>query len=146
MGPGALGGAQDRAQVVGVGDLVAHHQQRCLALLRGGGQNAVHRHILPHGGQGDHALVGVGAAHAVQLPPVGVHHHDAGVPGLGGDMPQRLVRLALGDVNFVDGRSCPQRLDDGVAALNDAVRLRLRQCPAVFRVLHTHTMTSFMQS
>ena len=146
MRPGALGGTQDRAQIVGVGDLVTHHQQRRFALLCGGGQNAVHRHVFPHGGQGDHALVCVGAAHVVQLPPVSLHHHDPGGAGLGGDVPQRLVRLALGEVNFVDGRFRPQRLNDGVAPFDNAIGLRLRQRPAALGVLHTHTMTSFMQS
>ena len=40
-------------------------------------QDLLHRGVFPHGGQRDHPLVGVGAAHVVQLPPVGLHHHDA---------------------------------------------------------------------
>jgi len=51
-------------------------------------------------------------------------------------MAQGLVRLALGQVNFVDGRSGPQGLDHGVPALDDAVGLRLGHGPPVFVVFH----------
>ena len=136
MGPGTLGGTQDRTQVVGVGYLVAHHQQRRLALGGGGLQDLLHRGVFPHGRQSDDPLVGMGAAHGVQLPPVGIHHHDARGAGLGGDVSQRLVRLALGDVDLVDGRLRPQGLDDRVAALDDAVRLGVGQRPSVLGVLY----------
>ena len=96
----------------------------------------LHRGVFPHGRQGDDPLVGMGAAHGVQLPPVGVHHHDARGAGLGGDVPQRLIRLALGDVDLVDGRLRPQGLDDRVAALDDAVRLGVGQRPSVLGVLY----------
>ena len=136
MGAGALGGTQDRAQVVGIGYLVAHHQQRRLAPGGGRLQDLLHRGVFPHGRQSDDPLVGMGAAHGVQLPPVGVHHHDARGAGLGGDVPQRLVRLALGDVDLVDGRLRPQGLDDRVAALDDAVRLGVGQRPSALGVLY----------
>ena len=80
--------------------------------------------------------MGVGQAHGVQLAPVGLHHHDAGGAGFGGDVPQRLIRLALGDVNFIDSRLRPQGLDDRVAALDDAVRLGVGQRPSVLGVLY----------
>ena len=123
VGPGALGGADDGAQVVGVGNFVADDQQGVLPLVGGGLEDALHADVLPHRRQGDDALVGVGAAHAVQLPLVGLHHHDARRPGLGGDVPQRLVRLPLLEVNFVNVLPRPQGLDDGVASLDDAVSL-----------------------
>ena len=119
----------------GVGDLVAHHQQGRLALFRGGGQNALHRGVFPDSGQRDNALMGVGAGHTVQLAAVGLHHHDARVPGLGGDVAQRLVRLALGKVDLVDGGADAQGLDHGVAPLDDAVSLRVGQ-GAALSILH----------
>ena len=133
--PGALGGAEDGPQIVGVGDLVAHHQQGRLPLGGGAVQNALDADVFPDGGQGDDSLVGVGAAHGVQLPPVGLHHNDPGVPREA-MLAQGLVRLALGQVNFVDGRSGPQGLDHGVPALDDAVGLRLGHGPSVFVVFH----------
>ena len=133
MGPGALGGTEDGAQIVGIGDLVADHQQRRFAPVGGGLQNALHRHILPDGGQRDNALMGVGARHGVQLAAVGLHHHNARGAGLGGDVAQRLVRLALGKIDLVDGRSGPQRLDHRVASLDHAVGLRLRHRAALRR-------------
>ena len=125
MGTGTLGGAEDGAQIVGIGDLVAYHQQRGLALVGSGLQDAVHRHIFPDGGQGDDALVGVGAGHVVQLAAVGLHHHDARGAGLGGDVAQGLVRLALGQIDLVDGRAGAESFNDRIAALDNAVGLRL---------------------
>ncbi|CAN4001488.1 TRAP-type mannitol/chloroaromatic compound transport system, small permease component, partial [Dysosmobacter welbionis] len=42
VSPGALSGPDDGPQVVGVGDLVAHHQQGGLALVPGGLKDALH--------------------------------------------------------------------------------------------------------
>ena len=123
MSPGALSGPDDGPQVVGVGDLVAHHQQGGLALVPGGLKDALHTDVLPDRRQGDDALVGMGAAHGVQLPPVRLHHHHARRPGFGGNMSQGLVRLSLLEVNFVNRLPCPQGLNDGVAPLDDAVGL-----------------------
>ena len=68
--------------------------------------------------------MGVGAAHGVQLAAVRLHHHGPGGPGAGGDVPQGLVRLPLLEVDLVDGGAGAQGLDDGVAALDEAVGLR----------------------
>ena len=136
MGAGALGGAEDGAQIVGVGDLIAHHQQGRFPPLCCRGEDALHRDVLPHGGQSDDALMGVGAGNAVQLAAVGLHHHDARVPGPGGDVAQGLVRLALGNVDLVDGGAHPQGFDHRVAALDDAVGLRVRQGTAALGILH----------
>ena len=57
-------------------------------------------------------------AHRVQLPSVGLDHDDACTACLGGDVPQRLIHIALGNVNLVDRPACAQRLDHGVAAFN----------------------------
>ena len=123
VGSGALGSADDCAQVVGIRDLIADHQQGVLPLVGSALEDTLHADVLPHGGQGDDPLVGVGAAHAVQLTLVRLHHHDARSPGLGGDVSQGLVRLPLLEVDLVDGLPCPQGLDDGVAAFDDAVGL-----------------------
>ena len=123
MGSGAVGRPDDGAQVVGVGNLVAHHQQGLFVLRRRVRQNVLHTDVLPHRRQGDDALVGVGAAHVVQLPPVGLHHHDARRPGLGGDVAQSLVHLTLLDENFIDAGLRPQGFDHRVAALDEAIGL-----------------------
>ena len=120
---GAISRPDDGAQIVGVGDLVAHHDQGRLVLGGGICQNIVYTDVLPHRCQSDDALMGVGAAHAVQLPPVGLHHHDARRPGLGGDVAQGLVHLTLLDENFVDAGLRPQGFDHRVAAFNEAVGL-----------------------
>ena len=65
--------------------------------------------------------MGVGLAHEVQLFPVTLYHHDALIPGLGRDMAQGLVHIALCYENFVDGASRSQRFDYGVAPLDDFV-------------------------
>ena len=140
MGAGALRRAQNGAQIVGVGNFVAHHQQRRLALFGGGVQQGLHGHILPHGRQGDDPLMGVGAAHAVQLAPVGLHHHDALFAGAGGDVAEGLVRFPLGQINFVNIFAGAQRLYDGVASLDDAVRLRLGQ--GLLPVVLSHSSSS----
>ena len=127
MGPGGVGGADHRTQVVGVGELVAHHDEGGLALFPGGVENVVHGGVLPHSGQGDDPLVGVGAAHAVQLAPVGVHYHDALFPGGGGDVAQGGVSLALHQKDLINGDAGAQGFDDRVAAFDDAVVLRLHR-------------------
>ena len=89
--------------------------------------------------------MGVGAGHPVQLAAISLHHHDARVTGLGGDVAQRLVRFAPGDINFVDGGAYAQRLDHRVAALDDAVSLRVRQGAAlgILRVSHGNDLVLF---
>ena len=123
VGPGALRRADDGPQVVGVAELVADHQQGGLPPGLRRAENVLHRGVFPDGTEGDDALVGVGAAHGVQLPPVRFHHHGPGGAGLGGDVAQGLVRLALLQVDFINGRPGPQGLDDGVPPLDDAVGL-----------------------
>ena len=46
-----------------------------------------------------------------------LHHHDALVPGGGGDVAQGGVGLAPGEIDLVDGSAGPQGLHHGVAAL-----------------------------
>ena len=76
-----------------------------------------------HSHQGVIALAGVGAAHADQLAPVALHHHNALGAGGGGDVPQGRVGLPPGQIDLVDRGARPQGLGHGVAALDDAVGL-----------------------
>ena len=121
MGTGALSGADDGPQIVGVADLVADNDKgRLLPLLRQG-QNIADLAVFPHAGQGDDPLVRVGLTHKVQLAPVGLHHYNALLPGLGSNVPQGLVHIAPGDEDFVDGPAGPQGLNDRVAAFYQIV-------------------------
>ena len=121
MGAGALGRADDRAEVVAVGDLVADDQEGVLPALRRPVQQILDREVLPHRAHGNHALVRVGHAHAVQLAPVALHHRDSLFPGNGGDEAQRPVSLAAGDKNLVDGPVRSQRFRDGVPPFDQFV-------------------------
>ena len=117
MGAGALGGAENGPQIVGIRQLVADDNQRILT--PGGGllQNVVDGVIGMGGSQGNHALMAAGVGHQVQLPAVHGNHHGPGLPGLGGQPLQALVRITGGDKELVDGPSRFQRLSNGVAAL-----------------------------
>ena len=123
VGAGALGGADDCPQVVGVGELVTDHDEGLLPLVPGDLEDVLHRDVLPDGGHGDDPLVGVGAAHLIQLVLVGVGHHDALLPGGGGDVAQGGIHLALHNKDLVDVGPGPEGFDDRVAALDDAVGL-----------------------
>ena len=84
MGAGAFRGSENRAQIVGIGQLVTDDDEG--RFPTGGGllQNVVDGHIGMGGGQGDDALMGPGEGHGVQLPAVYGHHHGAGFLRLGG--------------------------------------------------------------
>ena len=74
----ALGRADDRAEVVRVGDLVAQHEKRCLTALGGDGEHVLDRAVLLDGAQRDYALMCVRLAHGVELAAVGLRDDDAG--------------------------------------------------------------------
>ncbi len=118
MGPGALGGADNGPQVVRIGDLIADDHQGRLPPAGSQLEDILHRGVGLGGGGGDDALVAVGFAHGVQFPPVALHHNRAGLPGLGGDAAQGVVRLAPDDVELIQGGSGPQGLGDRVAAFD----------------------------
>ena len=117
MGAGALGGAENGPQIVGIRQLVADDNQRILT--PGGGllQNVVDGVIGMGGSQGNHALMAAGVGHQVQLPPVHGNHHGPGLPGLGGQTLQALVGITGGDKELVNGAPRLQCFLDGVAAL-----------------------------
>ena len=73
----ALGRADDRAEIVRVGDFVTQHEKRRLTALGGDGEHVLDRAVLLDGAQRDHALMCVRLAHGVELAAVGLHHHDA---------------------------------------------------------------------
>ena len=121
MRAGALRAADDGAEIVRVADLVTHdHEGRFSALLREG-ENIVDAAGIPHGADRDHALVGVGAAHEIQLAAIAFHHDQPQLPRPGSDMPQGLVHVAAGDHDLVDRAPRAQSLDDGVAPLDQLV-------------------------
>ena len=138
VGAGTFRCADDRTQIVGIAQLVTHHDQRRFTLFPGGGEDVLHADIFPHGSQRDHALMGVGAAHAVQLAPVGVHHHNALFPGGGSDMSQGGIRVTLHDINFVNGHAGTQRFNYRVAPFDDAVIFRLHRGGATQRSTFFH--------
>ena len=74
----ALGRADDRTEVVRVGDLVAQHEKRRLTALGGNGEHVLDRAVLLDGAQRDHALMCVRLAHGVELAAVGLRDDDAG--------------------------------------------------------------------
>ena len=86
--------------------------------------------------------MGVRAAHKVELALVRVHDHHTGGASGRGDVAERFVGLALLNENFVDGRARAQRLDHGVAALNDAVRLRVLRSDGLFSAFLIHKRIS----
>ena len=122
----ALGRADDRAEIVRIGDLVAHDEKRRFAAVGGELQQILHRAVFLHGAERHDALVRVGLAHCVELAAVGLHDDDALRARLRGNVAQRLVDLALGNVDLVDRASGAQRLDDGVAALDVLVDVRFK--------------------
>ena len=121
MDPGALRRPEDGSQVVGIGDLVAHHHKGGLSPLLRPGQNVLQLAVFPHGRLGDDPLVGAGDAHGVQLPPVALRHHDAPLPGFSQDPGQGPVRVSPGHEQLVDGPSGPEGLLHRVAALDQVL-------------------------
>ena len=82
--------------------------------------------------------MGVRAGHEVELALVRVHDDHARGAGGRGDVAERLIGLALLDENFVDGRARAQRFDHGVAALDDAVGLRVLHARGLFLAFLIH--------
>lgn len=85
-------------------------------------EDVLDRGVFPNGGHGDNPLMGVGTGHLVQLPPVGVDHHHTVGSGSVGDVTQGAVCISLGQINFINGGTGTQCLDDRVASFNDAIR------------------------
>ena len=134
----ALRRADDRAKVMRVGDLVADDDQGVFAFFARDVQNILNTDIFAHARERDDALMGVRAGHEVELALVRVHDDHARGAGGRGDVAERLIGLALLDENFVDGRARAQRFDHGVAALDDAVGLRVLHARGLFLAFLIH--------
>ena len=74
-----FGGADDGAEVMRVGQLVAEDDERRLPFFRGAGEDVVDGGIVVRGDDGDDALVRAGGGELIELAPVGL---DDDGPGL----------------------------------------------------------------
>ena len=126
----AVGAAQQRrahhrAQIVGVLDAVAQHEEGRLALLFGDVQQLLHRDVGDLAGKGGHALMALGAGHEPQL--VGVHPLDGGphLLGHGGVVSRYRRGHALGNEHGVHAGAALEQLGDGVFAVHEALVLLL---------------------
>jgi hypothetical protein len=106
---------------MGVRQLVTDHNQGSFALFSGFGKNVLYLGVLTDGGFCNHALMGMGAGHFVQLPAVYIYHHGSAFLCFRCDMTHDRVSFALKDVHLVQGDSCTQGFYHSVAALDSAV-------------------------
>ena len=104
-----------------VGDLVTDHHEGILPKFFRPVQDVLHRDVVPHRADRDHALMRVGLAHGVELSPVAFHHRDALVLCHRGDKAQGPVTVPAGNIDLVDRSPGPQRLCDGISAFNQFV-------------------------
>ena len=123
MGAGALGTSQNRAQIMGVGKIVAEHQQRRFSPGRSLGKDLVNGAVVPGGSLGDHALMGVGKGHGIQLPAIHRNHNGTGFLCLRRKALQSPVGLTVGNKNLINGTPAFQRFLKGVAPFQLAFRL-----------------------
>ena len=116
----------DRTQIVGVLDAVAHHDQRRFAALPRHTEDVLQRNVFLRGSLRDHALMVARRAHVVELAPVAGDDRDAVLPRLGCDTPDA---CALGHKDLIDRPARTQGLQDRVAALDQrAVVLPREMC------------------
>ena len=118
VGAGAVGGANQRAQVVRVFHAVEHDQEAVLAVALL--QQRVHVGILLAAGDGDDALVGVGVGGAVKL----LARQEADLHAAGAAVVDQalhpLVMALAGDAHVIKAaRARLQRLADRMNAVDD---------------------------
>ena len=113
--------AHDSAQIVGVFDAVAQHEEGRFALLFGSGQQVLHRCIFDLTGKGSHALMALGAGHKAQL--VGVYPLDGGTGFLRhcGIVSSHSRGHALGQQHRIHAGAALQQLCDRVLAVDEAL-------------------------
>ena len=116
--------ADDRAQVVRVGDAVQQHQQRFLAALRRALEHLVHRRVFNRGDIGDHPLMR--RIDLIQPRPVDPLHHRAGLARQLHDVVRRARQVARRDQQLLHRPARAQRLSDGIAAAQQVAVLRQR--------------------
>ena len=121
MGTGDLGGADDGTQVVGIGDLVCNDDKE--RLIPGLCVNILHGGVVGSAGDGDHALVVLVAAHAVQLGAAGLLDRDPLFLGHGQDPDDAALGLAAGDQDALHRAAALEQLDHTVAANDDILPL-----------------------
>ena len=109
--------ADDRAQIVRVGQLVADDDQRGLAPVFRVFEDLLDRRVGMRRDHGDHALVRARGRKLVELAPVCFNDGGAGFSRHGGQPRKCAVRLSGSDVKLVDGTACGKRFLYGVAAL-----------------------------
>lgn len=105
VGAGTFCRSQDCAKIVGIGDLVANHDKRCLSPFLCDVDDVRNGAILPGSSHGDHALMGPGLTHGVQLPPVAVGYHSTGLFCKRCDVAKGAVRIAGSNEHLVNGAS-----------------------------------------
>lgn len=116
---GALGRAQQRAQVAGVGDAIAQQQER----RRGAGagpEQVVERDVGQGAGERDHALGRVGAGDGVELAPTHHLHQDARLTGQLADVVEHRRGVEVrGHPDLAGGATVgEQQLPHGLAAFD----------------------------
>ena len=109
--------ADDRAQIVRVGQLVADDDQRGLAPVFRVFEDLLDRRVGMRRDHGDHALMRARGGKLVELAPVCFNDGGAGFSRHGGQPGKRAVCFSGSDVKLVDGAACGKRLLYGVAAL-----------------------------
>ena len=117
-----FGGADDGAEVMRVGQLVAEDDERRLPFFRGAGEDVVDGGIVVRGDDGDDALVRAGGGELVELAPVGLDDDGPGLLRHGGEARERAVGIALGEIDLVDGAAGRERLGHGVAPFEQVFR------------------------
>ena len=117
MGARALRSTDDRAQIVGIRDLVADHDQGRFPLFLCRIQNILNTGIVPCRRHGDYALMRAGLGHGVQLPAVTVGHHRAVLLGKGRNVAEGTVGIAGCDKHLINSAPRLKGLGHGVAAL-----------------------------
>ena len=109
--------ADDRAQIVRVGQFVADDDQRGLAPVFRVFEDLLDRRVGMRRDHGDHALMCTRGRKLVELAPVCFNDGGAGFSRHGGQPGKRAVCFSGSDVKLVDGAACGKRLLYGVAAL-----------------------------
>ena len=121
--PGALAAADDGAEVVRVGHLIQHHDERFFAALPRPREDVLDGGVRPRRAEGQKPLMG--GIDLVQ--PVALHelHHHARLPRHAHDVARRAGEIALGHQQLFQRRAALERLADGVAPHQQVLR-RLR--------------------
>ena len=111
-----LRGTDDRAEIVGVLQLVENHEEGRLAALLRVGEDVLHRAVFLGGGKGDNALVRSAAAEEIQLGAVGFLDGNLLFARLGEDSHHRTAAVAARHQDLINGSAAADGLADGVPA------------------------------